>query len=77
MTLDRKAKSVAPSIISKYRRFKRSTRQPTSPYKDARSPEVTAARHALDSMVENYPYFTPSDKKKMIREVAKTIKNTR
>lgn len=77
MTLNGKAKSVAPTVVSKYRKFKKSTRQPISPYKGAKSPEVTAARRALNNMVENYPYFTPTNKKKMIREVAKIIKNTR
>jgi len=77
MTLNGKAKSVAPTIVSKYRKLKRPTRQPISPYKGAKSPEVSAARRALNNMVENYPYFTPTNKKRIIREIAKIIKNTR
>ena len=77
MTLNGKAKSVAPTIVSKYRKLKKPTRQPISPYKGAKSPEVSAARRALNNMVENYPYFTPTNKKRIIREIAKNIKNTR
>lgn len=77
MTLDSKARSVAPTVVSKYSKFKKPTRQPMSPFKGAKSPEVMAARHALNNMVENYPYFTPSNKKMMIAEIAKIIKKTR
>ena len=76
MTLNSKAKSVTPGILSKYRRRKHSTRQPMSPVK-AKSPELKAAKRALDNMVENYPYFTPSNKKKIMREVANAIKRVR
>ena len=77
MTLNGKARSIASTVISKYRKLKKPTRQLMSPIKGAKSPEVVAARRALDNMVENYPYFTPTNKKRIIREIAKIIKKTR
>lgn len=76
MTLNNKAKSVTPKIVKKYKSLKRRTRQPMTPIK-TKSPELRAAKRALDNMLENYPYFTPEDKKRIMREVAKIIKRSR
>jgi hypothetical protein len=76
MAYDKKAKSFAPTIIKKYASKKKSSRQPVSPYKNS-TPEYKSAKQALNSMNENYPYFTPKNKRKILKELVNAIKRIR
>ena len=76
MAYDKRAKSFAPTIIKKYASKKKSSRQPVSPYKTS-TPEYTSARRALNNMTNNYPYFTPGNKKKILSELVNAIKRIR
>lgn len=76
MTYNKSARSIAPSIIKKYSSHKKNTRQPTTPVK-SRAPEFGAAKRALNNMTENYPYFSPKDKKRILQNLVRAIKKMR
>lgn len=77
MTYNKSARSIAPSILKKYNSKKKKTRQPTTPVKSNASDEVRAAKRALNNMTENYPYFLPKDKNRILRNLVIAIKKMR
>ena len=76
MAYNKTAKSIAPTIIKRYKPRMKNTRQPTTPMK-SKTPEFVSAKRALNNMTENYPYFTPNDKKRILSNLVKAIKRTR
>ncbi len=76
MTLNGKARSLAPRILKKYESRKRPTRQPKSPVKTI-TPEIRSAKRALNNMVENYAFLTPVDKKRVMTNLVTAIKKMR
>ena len=76
MSSNGKAKSLAPKIMQKYKSLKKTTRQPSSRVR-AKSPEIISAKKALNNMVENYSFLTPSNKKRVMTNLVNAIKKMR